>query len=181
VNVALDVDAVAIRQRRWWRHTVHGADPRARRLPPPDGRWQRGAIVEALYLASDEATVWAEWYRHLAEAGIPPNQQMPRDLWSWAVDPGLEVADLTSLDRLKRVDLSIPRPGRTTWPLYQELGETLWREGWPGLLAPSAARPQDGLVLCLFLGGADRVPVARPLPRPRVVRQPPAPPPGMTT
>jgi hypothetical protein len=85
--VALDVDAVAVRQRRWCRHTVHGVDPLAGRLPPPDGRWQRGAIVEGLYLASNEATVWAEWYRHLAEAGIPPNQQMPRDLWTWAVDP----------------------------------------------------------------------------------------------
>lgn len=178
--MALDVDAVAVRQRRWWRHTVHGADPLARRLPPPDNRWQRGAIVEALYLASHEATVWAEWYRHLAETGIPPNQQMQRDLWKWAVDPGLEVADLTSTECLKRVGLAAPRPGRRTWPPYQEIGETLWREGWPGLLAPSAARPQDGLVFCLFRG-AERIVGARPVPPPRVVRDPPAPPTGMTT
>jgi hypothetical protein len=85
--VRLDVDAVAIRQRRWWRHTVHRADPLAGRIPAPDGRWQHGAIVAAVYLASDEATVWAEWYRHLAEVGVPPNRQMPRDLWTWAVDP----------------------------------------------------------------------------------------------
>jgi RES domain-containing protein len=178
--VALAVDAVAVRQRRWWRHTVRGADPLARRVPPPDGRWQRGAIVEAVYLASDEATVWAEWYRHLAEAGVPPTQQMPRDLWTWAVDPGLEVADLATTERLKRVGLAVPRPGRKTWPPHQEVGETLWREGWPGLLAPSAARPRDGLVLCLF-HETERVPRARPLPPPRVVREPPAPPPGMTT
>jgi RES domain-containing protein len=179
--VALDVDAVALRQRRWWRHGVQGADPVARRRPPPDGRWQRGATVEALYLASDEATVWAEWYRHLAEAGIPPNQQMPRALWTWTVDPGVEVADLTSAEQLTRVGLEAPRPGRSTWPPYQDVGETLWREGWPGLLAPSAARPRDGLVLCLFRRGAEgRVP-ARPLPPSRLVRQPPAPPSGMTT
>ena len=179
--MALDVDAVAIRQRRWWRHTVHGADPLARRLLAPDNRWQRGATVDALYLASDEATVWAEWYRHLAEVGIPPNQQMPRDLWTWAVDPGLEVADLTSAEQLKRVALPVPRPGRRTWPPYQEVGEALWREGWLGLLASSAARPRDGRVLCLFLDGAGAVPGARPLPPPRVVRQPPAPPSGLTT
>ena len=70
--MVLDIDAVAIRQRRWWRHTVRGADPLARRLPPSDNRWQHGAIVEAIYLANDEATVWAEWYRHLAEVDIPP-------------------------------------------------------------------------------------------------------------
>jgi RES domain-containing protein len=178
--VPLDVDAIAIRQRRWWRHTIHGSDPLARRFPPPDARWQRGAIVEALYLASDEATVWAEWYRHLAEAGIPPNQQMPRDLWTWAVDRRLEVADLTSAERLQRVGLGVPRPGRTTWPPYQEVGHTLWREGWPGLLAPSAARPRDGRVLCLFRG-TDSFRHVRPLPLPRVVRHPPAPPVGMTT
>ncbi len=178
--MTLDVDAVAIRQRRWWRHTVHGADPLARRLPPPDGRWQRGAIVEVLYLASDEATVWAEWYRHLAEAGIPPNRQMPRDLWRWMVNAELEVANLTTTERLRRVGLPAPRPGRKTWPPYQKVGEMLGREGWPGLLAPSAARPQDGLVLCLFRG-AVRITDARPVPPPRVVRDPPAPPSGMTT
>jgi hypothetical protein len=108
------------------------ADPVAGRLPPPDGRWQRGATVEGLYLASDEATVWAEWYRHLAEAGIPPNQQMPRDLWTWMVDPGLEVADLTSGERLGRVGLAIPRPGRQKWPPYQRIGEDALARGLAG-------------------------------------------------
>jgi hypothetical protein len=74
---------------------------------------------------------------------------MPRDLWTWTVDPQLEVADLSSEDRLQRVGLAAPTPGRLTWPPYQRIGETLHREGWPGLLAPSADRPRDGLVLCL--------------------------------
>lgn len=178
--MALDVDAVAVRQRRWWRHTVHGADPLARRHPPSDSRWQRGAVVEALYLAADERTVWAEWYRHLAEAGIPPARHLPRDFWAWAVEPGLEVADLGSEARLRRAGLTVPRPGRKTWPPYQEVGEALWRAGWRGLIAPSAARPREGLVLCLFRE-TERVTGARPLPPPRVVREPPAPPTGMTT
>ncbi len=77
-------------------------------------------------------------------------RQLPRDLWSFRVPP-LEVADLSGEDRLARVDLRLPIPGRKTWPPYQQIGETLWREGWPGLLAPSAARPTS-LVLCLFIG-----------------------------
>lgn len=152
----------------------------ARRQPPPDSRWQRGTIVDALYLANDEPTVWAEWYRHLAEAGLPPNQQMPRDLWTWELDVGVEVADLTTAVRLERVGLELPRPGRLTWPAYQQVGETLWREGWPGLLAPSAARPSQGIVLCVFLE-ADRVLAARPLLPPVVIGEPPVPPRGMTT
>jgi hypothetical protein len=29
-------------------------------------------VVEAVYLADCEATAWAEWYRALAEAALPP-------------------------------------------------------------------------------------------------------------
>lgn len=175
----LDVDRAAAKQRRWLRHTVHGLDPSARRSPPSDHRWQRGAIVDALYLADSELTAWAEWYRHLAEGGVPPDQQMPRDLWSWEVSRTLRIADLTTPERLGRVGLSVPRPSRRTWPSCQEVGETLWREGWRGLLAPSAARP-EGLVLCLFRDH-ERIRGARPVPPPRVFEQAPAPPTGMTT
>ena len=136
--------------------------------------------MDALYLANDVSTVWAEWYRHLAEAGIPPNQQLPRDLWSWEVDASLTVADLRTPERLARVGLQVPRPGRRTWHVYQNVGETLWREGWPGLVASSAARPRDGLVLCLFLDAALAI-SAHPVPPPILIDQPPVPPVGMTT
>jgi len=68
--VALDVDAVDAAG-AWLRHIPHSADPRSRPNPHGDNRWQRGAIVDALYLAGDELTLWAEWYRHLAERGLP--------------------------------------------------------------------------------------------------------------
>ena len=68
----------------WLRHQPAGGLPLARRDPPPDNRWQRGDVVDALYLADAEATVWAEWYRHLAERGLPPATAMPRDLWRWS-------------------------------------------------------------------------------------------------
>jgi RES domain-containing protein len=131
-----------------------------------------------LYLAEEVATVWAEWYRYLAERGLPPLHRLPRDLWRYRV-LRTAVADLTDAARLRDVGLEMPAPGRSSWPRYQAVGEQLWREGWPGLVAPSAARP-EGRVLCLFVDDPDVLP-ARPIARPRVVAEPPVPPTGMRT
>jgi hypothetical protein len=135
-------------------------------------------VVDALYLAADEHTMWAEWYRHLAERGVPPLWQLPRDVWRYRVGR-LQVADLTTPERLLRVGLLPPVPGRRAWPAYQGVGEALWRDGWRGLLAPSAARP-TGVVLCLFVDDPSTIP-AEPVPPPRLVSEPPAPPTGMRT
>lgn len=174
--MAGDVAAIAVRG-RWLKHTYPGSSPLPKRKPPPDNRWQRGDVVDALYLADNEDTVWAEWYRHLAERAIPPLAQMPRDLWTWAVN--VEVADLSTPDRLAAVDLSAPRPGHRSWPAFQRVGERLWKDGWPGLLAPSAARP-EGRILCLFreVGG---IRGARALKTPRQITEPPPPPTGLQT
>jgi len=91
----------------WLRHQPAGGLPLARRDPPPDSRWQRGAVVDALYLADSEASVWAEWYRHLAELGLPPAMAMPRDLWRWRVDA--EVADLSGAERLGELSAIVDR------------------------------------------------------------------------
>ena len=173
----LDVDAVDVAG-EWLRHIPHSADPLARPNPPGDNRWQRGAVVDAMYLAKDEETLWAEWYRHLAEHGIPPLQSLPRDVWRFRMPP-LPVADLGHADSLARLGLPFPAPGRRSWPPYQRVGETLAKEGWAGLLAPSAARPA-GLVLCLFVDDP-LVPAAEPVPPPSVVSEPPAPPTEMRT
>ena len=45
--------------------------------------------------------------------------------------------------------LTPPEPSRAGWEPFQLVGETLWREGWRGLLAPSAARPSAKIV-CVF-------------------------------
>lgn len=175
--MALDVDAVDAAG-EWLRHLPHSADPLARPHPPGDNRWQRGAVVDALYLADDEATVWAEWYRHLAERGLPPMRSLPRDVWRFRV-PTLEVADLSQGDRLAHLGLPPPVPGRKSWSPYQRVGETLAKEGWAGLVAPSAARPA-GRVLCLFVDDPLVTP-AEPVSPPRVVTEPPAPPKAMRT
>lgn len=100
------------------------------------------------------------------------------NMWRWEVRA--EVADLSTRDRLRRVGLDLPLPHRSSWPPYQEVGHQLYRERWAGLIAPSAARPKTGLILCLFREGVV-VPGAKPIPPPRVYRYPPAPPIGMTT
>jgi hypothetical protein len=153
-------------------------DPARRPQPVGDNRWQRGEVVDALYLAENEACAWAEWYRHLAEAGIPPGFALPRDLWRYDVI-GLEVADLSGPDRLARVGLDVPRPGRRGWPPYQAIGEQLSRDGWRGLIATSAAHPAS-LVLVVFLAGTSIpdgiVPAASAL-----ITEAPVPPTGLQT
>jgi RES domain-containing protein len=162
----------------WLRHAAAGLPPFPPREDAPDNRWQRGRVVDALYLAESEATVWAEWYRHLAESGIPPQHALPRDLWRWSVDA--EVADLRTEEKLADVGLPAPTPGRSTWPPFQAVGEELWRDGWSGFVAPSAARPA-GLTLCLFRDERGSVEGAEPVGRPRRIDAAPAPPVGMTT
>jgi RES domain-containing protein len=176
--VALVADVARITG-RWVRHSPHGSPALPLRDPPPDNRWQRGAVVDALYLADHEQTAWAEWYRHLAELGVPPVQQLPRDLWSWQVD--VEVADLSTAERLQRVDLVPPTPGRRHWESYQAVGEQIAHDGLNGLIAPSAAR-RGGLILCLFRRQPTSFPAgAEPVGPPTLHREPPAPPTGMRT
>jgi hypothetical protein len=174
--VPLKVAAVTVRG-RWVKHTYPGSPPLPERNPPPDNRWQRGDIADALYLADNDQTVWAEWYRHLAERAIPPLAQMPRALWTWEVN--VEVADLSSAERLSKVGLPPPLPGSANWLIFQQVGEQIAREGWAGLLAPSAARP-DGQVLCLFRG-KHGVQGAIPISAPHEITEPPPPPTGLRT
>lgn len=176
--MALDVGRTTVRG-RWLRHTPVGVDPSVRPDPPDDNRWQQGRVVDALYLAREQECAWAEWYRHLAERAVPPQRSLPRDLWTYEID-SFEVADLSTAERLARIDLPEPRPGRGTWPPFQVVGEQLYEEGFAGLLAPSAARPQS-LVLCVFIPGGNppgQVALRRPA---RRVEEVPVPPTGMRT
>lgn len=162
----------------WWRQTPHGVDPLGLVSPPSSGRWQRGGVVAASYLADEEETAWAEWYRLLAEIELPPTHAMPRDLWRWTVAVD-QVADLSTASKLAEVGLPAPRPGRTTWPPFQDVGEALHRDGYRGVLYPSAARP-DRRALCLFRDGP-LIPGATPVRPPITYRDPPAPPTGIRT
>jgi RES domain-containing protein len=173
--VPLDVDPAPVGG-VWFRHVPAGGAPLFRAERPADGRWQRGEIVEGLYLADSEQTAWAEWYRALAELALAPMRQLLRDLWRFEVDVD-RVADLSSPARLGRVRLDNAVPDRRQWPAFQSVGESLFVEGWAGVLYAAAARPA-ALALCLFRT-SDRLPGVRPLPPPERNDEPPAPPRGL--
>jgi hypothetical protein len=147
-----------------------------RSVEPTDGRWQRGEIVRGLYLADEPATAIAEWYRWLAERGLPPAHAIPHDHHVWQLD--LELADLRSVARLATLGLDLPVPRRRTWPPYQAAGERLWRDGWAGLITRSAFRP-EAFIACVF---SDHWPPDRCAPERAIeISEVPAPPTGMTT
>ena len=138
-------------QGTWWRITRPSAGPFVWTAEPADGRWQRGEIVRAIYLGDDEPTVWAEWFRHTSEAGVPPARRLPRDIWRVEVDLD-DVADLTARGMLAARGIDRLEPSRRQWPLTQAIGEGYFRDGARGVLAPSAAR-RGGRVLAVFRRG----------------------------
>jgi len=173
----LDVEGTTV-SGRWLRHVAAGVNPAQRPAPPSDNRWQHGEVVDALYLADSEVCAWAEWYRSLAEVAMPPHVALPRDLWHYDVT-ALEVADLSDPDRLARVGLSPPRPGRRSWPGFQGVGEQLQRENWRGLLAPSAARPASQVLVVFLPEGT--LPTRLAATASTRVTDPPPPPTGIRT
>ena len=152
----MDVDTVAV-DGEWIRHAPHRSSLLGRASEATDGRWQHGEVVRALYLADEPATAIAEWYRLLAERGLPPGRAIPHDHHVWQLD--LQLADLSTPDRLARA--------------------RLFRAGFAGILAPSAARPR-GLVSCIFDRGAWPPAGCRAL-RAIEIHEVPPPPTGMTT
>ena len=136
-----------------------GSDPLELTPEPADGRWQRGHVIRALYLADSEATAWAEWYRHSAELGAPPQSRLPRDTWRFAIDVE-DIADLTAEGALAALGMTGLSPTRRQWPHTQAVGEALWRAGRRGLIAPSAAH-EGGRVLAIFRADRRRPPGVR--------------------
>lgn len=128
-------------------------------------------MVAGFYLADSPETAWAEWHRQLAELGLRPEQQLPRNLWKLRVDRD-RIADLSDADRLAGVGLWLPSPTRREWPAFQAVGERLHAEGWSGVLAPSAARPSVGRVLCLFRE-EETIEGVKPIPPPMIYRHTP--------
>ena len=116
--MALDVDPLAV-SGEWIRHAPHRSDLLGRSPEPTDGRWQRGEVVRGLYLADGPDTAVAEWYRYLAELGLPPSAAIPHDHHVWRID--LTVADLSTTERLAAVGLNPLRPSRRDWRPYQDI------------------------------------------------------------
>jgi len=107
-------------------------------LPLSDGRWQEGEIIGGLYLADDAETATAEWYRALSELGFRPQDHVPHDQHRWRID--VELADLSSAERLETVGLAMPTRFRQTWSSYQQVGKQVWMKGGR---ASSLRAPRD--------------------------------------
>lgn len=67
----------------------------------------------------------------LAEIGLPPTHQMPRDLWRWTVAVS-DIADLSTSAKLTKLGLPVPRPSWRSWPHFQAIDEALHIEGCCG-------------------------------------------------
>ncbi|MEP7361577.1 MAG: RES family NAD+ phosphorylase, partial [Chloroflexota bacterium] len=131
-------------------------------------------IVRGFYLADSEATAWAEWYRHGAELGVPPQSRLPRVMRRFEVDLD-EVADLTAADAVPQM-----KPTRRQWRITQPIGENHWKEGRLGLLVPSAAHA-DSRVLVVFRPTDDPPLGIAPLARPKRYDELPPLPTGLRT
>jgi RES domain-containing protein len=173
--MSLSVEAIAVRG-EWIRHAPHRSALLGRATRLTAKRWQRDHVVRAVYLADEPETAVAEWYRFLAERGMRPRCAVPHDHHRWEVS--LDVADLSTPERLAAVGLEPPGPSSAGWRSFQQVGEALWRAGWRGLLAPSAARP-GAKILCVF---TDDWPPSSCFPvGVDEIRDVPIPPTGMTT
>ena len=129
-------------------------------------------------------TMWAEWYRHLAEAALEPSDALPREVWEFEIAlPG--IANLSTPQRIRRTGLPWPiRPVRQTWPGCQDVGHSLHAAGYSGLLTISAARSGTprGHIACIFRDDDTTEPTW--LAHAKLVeiqRAPPPPPRGLTT
>jgi hypothetical protein len=161
----------------WYRHVRAGGPPMPGR-PAPDGRWQRGEVLAGLYLAEDPETVWAEWYRALAELGVPPETWLPRDLWRFSLNLQ-RVADLSRRAAVGALGLPDSKPDRAQWPAFQEAGAQLAADGFDGVLFRSSARPA-GLCVCAF-GSGECFAGVRPVGSAERLDAAPVPPRGMRT
>jgi RES domain-containing protein len=163
----------------WWRIGRARSDPLTWTEEPADGRWQRGEIVRALYLAESPETAWAEWFRHSAELGVPPQMRLPRDLWRFEVDLD-GVADLTARGVLAGHQIGGLSPSRRQWPATQLIGEAYWQSGSRAVVAPSAAH-DGGRVLAVFRTKKGAIAGLKPIRPARRFTELPALPTGLRT
>jgi RES domain-containing protein len=174
-----DIDVAWVPVEGIWVHYVsvarrRGGQRRSRQVPAP-GRWQP-AGTRRLYLANNEDTAWAEFYRALAERGQSPEEEMPCEL-VWMRVQLERVADLRSETARRTLGLPRMRPTRTQWPTFQAIGTELIAHGAQGVLYGSAARTRS-VCLCVYEAGLQGLSVeGEPV---RVITVPP-PPRGLRT
>jgi RES domain-containing protein len=112
------------------------------------GRWNPKESFPVLYLAPEEKTVIAEFYRLAERQGMEPASLLPRRLYRYNVRLGA-VLDLTDdlareAVRLDSSDLAADDPSKC-----QAVGDAAHYAGFEAVRAASAAGP--GTVLAVFM------------------------------
>jgi len=110
--------------------------------------------------------------------GVPPAQRLPADTWRLRVHVS-DIGDLTDPATLATHGIRELRPTRRQWPRTQLIGEAYYREGYRGILTPSAAHA-PGRVLTIFRP-LPKVPGVRAVPPPNHYTELPPLPTGLRT
>ncbi len=165
----------------WWRVNHAGGDPLHWSDEPADGRWQRGEVVRALYLADSAETAWAEWYRHSAELGVPPQNRMPRDLWRFEVDVDERRGSHCARPSRRRAASRRSLPAAVSGRVLSQSARSAGAPVISAVFAPSAAHV-GGQCPCRFQSRAGRaLPESRPIKPAKRVKELPALPTGLRT
>lgn len=139
-----------------WRHIRHGRDPLAgtgARIQ--GGRWNPPNSFSVLYLATDKATVAAEFRRLAARQRLSPESFLPRAMYSYDIEL-TALLDLTDDAVREAVGLTADDLRGDDPSPCQAVGEAAYACRRSGIIAPSATGL--GTVVAAFpdcLTGAD--------------------------
>jgi RES domain-containing protein len=111
------------------------------------GRWNPPDSFPTLYLAANQASAAAEFYRRSEREGRSPEELLPRRLFRYRVRL-TQVVDLTTLDGLASVSLSVEDLTMDDPTRCQAIGDAAHYVGFEAIRAPSAT--EVGEVLAVF-------------------------------
>lgn len=131
-----------------WRHIRLGRDPLSgtgARIQ--GGRWNPPNSFAVVYLATDQATVGAEFRRLVERQGLDPTSFLPRAMYSYELFTAT-LLDLTAPATLDAIGLREGDLRANDLAGCQAVGEAAYACRRSGVMAPSATG--QGVVVALF-------------------------------